>query len=124
MYADLKKLISTKKLCANTVHSLAFQMIEGLAYLHSRKIIHGDLKPGNIVINWRSQLKICNFGSAINAETDNRKWSKTYLDQADEIISLRYSAPEVTTKQKVIGAHWIYFKTLVMSNIIKSLFEQ
>ena len=98
MYSDLKKVISVKKLCTNTVRSLAFQMIEGLDYLHSRQVIHGDLKPEIIVINWRGKLKICNFGSAINADTDNMKWPKT---EQKGIISLRYSAPEcsqLTTK--------------------------
>ena len=80
MYADLDKLISAKKLCTENVRYLAFQMVEGAAYLHSRKIVHRDLKPRNVVINWRSQLKICNFGSAMAIDMNNRTWTKYHLD--------------------------------------------
>ena len=103
MYADLDKLISAKKLCTENVRYLAFQMVEGAAYLHSRKIVHRDLKPRNVVINWRSQLKICNFGSAMAIDMNNRTWTKPEeIDRVDGIFSLRYTAPEVTTQEQVI----------------------
>ena len=88
-----------KKLCADNIRFLAYQMIEGVAYLHSRKVIHQNLKPENIVINWRSQLRICNFGSAMNINTDVRAWPK--VEEIDP-VSLRYTAPEISTKEKVI----------------------
>ena len=88
-----------KKLAVDNIRFLAFQMIEGVAYLHSRKVVHQNLKPENIVINWRSQLRICNFGSAMNINNDVRAWPK--VEEIDP-VSLRYTAPEVSTKEKVI----------------------
>ena len=88
-----------KKLCIDNIRFLAFQLNEGVAYLHSRKIVHQNLKPENIVINWRSQLRICNFGSAMNINNDVRAWPK--VEEIDP-VSLRYTAPEVSTKDKVI----------------------
>jgi serine/threonine protein kinase len=42
------------------------QILEGLAYTHSQKIVHLDLKPENIVLKDRTaaQLKIIDFGTA------------------------------------------------------------
>ena len=105
-----------KKLAVDNIRFLAFQMIEGVAYLHSRKVVHQNLKPENIVINWRSQLRICNFGSAMNINNDVRPWPK--VEEIDP-VSLRYTAPEVSTKEKVIvnlqtifcAITWIKYQT-------------
>ena len=35
-----------------------FQMLRGLAYCHSRRVLHRDLKPQNLLINERGELKV------------------------------------------------------------------
>ena len=43
------------------------QILEGVAYCHSKLIVHGDLKPENIVFDnesLSSPLKIIDFGSS------------------------------------------------------------
>ncbi|XP_058113270.1 mitogen-activated protein kinase kinase 5-like [Magnolia sinica] len=47
-----------------TLANMAYQILQGLAYLHGRNIIHRDLKPTNILINSQNQIKICDFGSS------------------------------------------------------------
>ena len=88
-----------KKLSVDNIRFLAYQMTDAVAYLHSRKVVHQNLKPENIMINWSSQLRICNFGSAMNINKDVRAWPK--VEEIDT-VSLRYTAPEVSTKEKVI----------------------
>jgi mitogen-activated protein kinase 7 len=33
-------------------------------YIHSAKVLHRDLKPGNLLVNADCELKICDFGLA------------------------------------------------------------
>jgi len=39
-------------------------MIEGLAYLHQKKVMHLDIKPQNILLDPLGNAKIADLGSA------------------------------------------------------------
>jgi serine/threonine-protein kinase ULK4 len=60
---DLYQMIEQdKKLPEDTVRKFAFELVEGLSYLHSNGIIYADLKPSNILINEYGVLKYADFG--------------------------------------------------------------
>lgn len=40
------------------------QILQGLDYLHTRRILHLDIKPENIIITYMNVIKIIDFGSA------------------------------------------------------------
>nr|XP_056707176.1 serine/threonine-protein kinase 10 [Euleptes europaea] len=64
------------------------QMLEGLNYLHNKKIIHRDLKAGNVLLTQEGDIKLADFGvSAKNIKT---------LQRRDSFIGTPYwMAPEV-----------------------------
>jgi serine/threonine protein kinase len=62
--------------CPDGVVSLCLQFIEGVAFLHEHKVVHCDLKPGNVVVDTRSesatspQLFIIDFDLAMSVESE------------------------------------------------------
>lgn len=53
---------STNGLKEKLIASITFQMFWGLSYLHHEKIIHRDIKPGNVLIHSSGEIKLCDFG--------------------------------------------------------------
>uniref|UniRef100_A0A3P8S7Z8 Protein kinase domain-containing protein n=1 Tax=Amphiprion percula TaxID=161767 RepID=A0A3P8S7Z8_AMPPE len=40
------------------------QILQGLDYLHTRRILHLDIKPENVIVTYMNIIKIIDFGSA------------------------------------------------------------
>lgn len=49
------------------------QLVEGLKYIHSRKVIHRDLKLGNLFLTKNMELKIGDFGLSERVLVDGQK---------------------------------------------------
>ncbi|KAG2258679.1 hypothetical protein Bca52824_077973 [Brassica carinata] len=63
MDTDLDKLIKSNQELTKYHHQFyMYQLLRGLKYIHSANVLHRDLKPGNILLNANSELKICDFG--------------------------------------------------------------
>lgn len=82
---------------------VAYQLITAVAYLGSRGIVHGDIKPRNILVQKYDgdfyQVKLADFGLA----RDRRCQIK---DQGFELYTLDYRPPEILLPG-ILGDHGI-----------------
>uniref|UniRef100_A0A8D0AS01 cyclin-dependent kinase n=1 Tax=Sander lucioperca TaxID=283035 RepID=A0A8D0AS01_SANLU len=88
--SDLKQYLDN---CGNlmSMHNVKifmFQLLRGLSYCHTRKILHRDLKPQNLLINETGELKLADFGLARAKSVP----TKTY---SNEVVTLWYRPPDV-----------------------------
>ena len=65
------------------------QLCEGMAYLHKNKILHRDIKGGNLLLTKDGILKIADFGLARNY------FPNQDLQYTNRVVTLWYRAPEL-----------------------------
>jgi len=74
------------------IRKIAIQLIQALHVLHSNRIIHRDMKPQNILIGSKQQIKLCDFGFARAIAHDSsllRSIKGTPLYMAPELVQER-----------------------------------
>ncbi|XP_077392813.1 striated muscle preferentially expressed protein kinase isoform X1 [Festucalex cinctus] len=62
----LRSLVDRFRYSEDDVVSYIVQTLQGLDYLHTRRILHLDIKPENIMVTLMNVVKIIDFGSAQN----------------------------------------------------------
>ncbi|XP_059178100.1 cyclin-dependent kinase 2-like isoform X2 [Physella acuta] len=89
---DLKKYMdsfpSTEHINPALVKSYMFQLLNGISYCHSHRVLHRDLKPQNLLIDMEGNIKLADFGLA-------RAFGVPVRTYTHEVVTLWYRAPEI-----------------------------
>lgn len=95
---DLKKALEDTKcgLIDKVAKSYLHQLFKGLAYCHSRRILHRDLKLQNLLVDKHGVIKLADFGLARNMSLPLRVYTK-------EVVTLWYRPPEILLGSDIYG---------------------
>ncbi|KXN73408.1 protein serine/threonine kinase [Conidiobolus coronatus NRRL 28638] len=90
MDSDLKKFLDAYNgdLDPSTIKMLMFQLLKGINFCHKNRVLHRDLKPQNLLINKKGELKLGDFGLA-------RAFGIPVRSYSHEVVTLWYRAPDV-----------------------------
>jgi serine/threonine-protein kinase len=81
------------------VCAIGTQMARGLAHAHERGVVHRDVKPANVIVSRRGEVKLCDFGIA----------QRDRLPSADEPIAPKresdtaFGTPAFMSPEQILG---------------------
>ncbi|XP_031248732.1 mitogen-activated protein kinase kinase 10-like [Pistacia vera] len=79
-------------LSEDVIARVAYRMLKGLQYLHGLRIVHGDIKPSNLLINGEGEVKIADFGVSRIIGTGTGTGMRNGMDSNDGTCA--YMSPE------------------------------
>ena len=98
MDTDLHQIIRSKQaLLDEHCQYFIYQILRGLKYVHSAKVLHRDLKPSNILLNANCDLCICDFGLA-RSMVERGRMMTSY------VVTRWYRAPELLLNSEEYAA--------------------
>ena len=90
MEYDLTGILDTPEIRFTQDHikSWSQQLLSGVHFMHTNKVIHRDLKASNLLVNKKGELKIADWGLA-------RSWTSDMKRLTNKVITLWYRPPEL-----------------------------
>jgi len=87
---DLKKYLDECRgnIPLASTKSFLYQLLKGVSFCHEHRVLHRDLKPQNLLINRKGELKLADFGLA-------RAFGIPVRNYSHEVVTLWYRAPDV-----------------------------
>lgn len=88
MQGSLAERLAGKQIDLRALRATLAHVLRALKYLHAQGIIHGDIKPGNLMIDARRRVKLGDFGLACRVATvDGSLLKGTTKYMAPETVS-------------------------------------
>ncbi|KAF7350032.1 Protein kinase domain-containing protein [Mycena venus] len=94
---DLKHFLHNAPFDIDRV-SLIADVCMGLEYLHSKHVVHGDLKAANILVTPSGRACITDFG--LSTIVDELSLQLTFSSQSNRAGTVRYQAPELLSNER------------------------
>lgn len=84
------------------IQSLSMQLLSGVAYLHDNNVIHGDLKPDNLLVeelfNYGLVMKIGDFN--LSRIWKDQRFNDAYNGRFHDVVTLWYRSPELLLQKR------------------------
>ena len=90
MRGSLKRSVETGPMDLDFLRVTLLCALSGLGFLHSNGVIHGDVKPGNLLVDMQGRVKLGDFGLARRASSEQGSLLKG---------TTKYMAPELVSNQ-------------------------
>jgi serine/threonine-protein kinase len=88
MQTNFARMAGKKPMDVNSLRTTLAHCLRALKFLHAHGVIHGDIKPSNIMVDKRKRVKIGDFGLARRASNEEGSLIKG---------TAKYIAPEVVS---------------------------
>jgi tetratricopeptide (TPR) repeat protein len=108
------RLIGGKKLPFADTERLGRQIFEALAALHGLGIVHRDVKPGNVLLTAEGDVKLADFGLALDLEGGESRLTAT----EGAIGTLDYLSPEQALGEPVDARSDLYSAGTVLYEML------
>lgn len=79
-----------------TVLAIAQGVVRALQFMHSRGVIHVDVKPGNVLLSQAGMVKLCDFGISVILDEEEGEEEEEDLAVVTQVRGTpQYMAPEL-----------------------------
>ncbi|KAG7334759.1 hypothetical protein KOW79_001355 [Hemibagrus wyckioides] len=117
---DLSSFLSTVPedgLSRDKIKDIMRQLLKGLDFLHTNTVIHRDLKPCNVLLSSRGEVKIADFGLA--------RIYTNHIALTPCVVTLWYRAPEVLLHSGYMSSVDIWSAGCIFAELflLKPLFQ-
>jgi eukaryotic-like serine/threonine-protein kinase len=109
---SLQQRLQRGRLASREASDIAEQLCRALAHAHAKRVVHGDIKPANILISSQGTVKVGDFGVARLAEGSSAGAAATIMGTP------RYMAPEQARGRGTTAATDVYSVGVVLYEML------
>lgn len=101
---SLAELVSRRRvLRPEAAAAIAYQVAEGLAHAHERGVVHRDVKPQNVLLSKRGDVKIIDFGIAQRERLPSMAEPLTSATSAEGRTHEAFGTPAYMSPEQILG---------------------
>jgi len=111
---SLRERLADGPLAVDDALEIARQLFDGLAALHGAGIVHRDVKPGNVLLTESGDVKLADFGLALDLERDETRVTVTEAT----VGTLEYLSPEQALGEELDFRSDLYSAGIVLYEML------
>ncbi|MBN2123302.1 MAG: serine/threonine protein kinase [Deltaproteobacteria bacterium] len=89
------------------------QILEGIGFAHRYRIVHGDIKPANILLDRQGRVKVADFGLSVSLSRD-----REYKGETAQWGTPYFMAPELVLEGKMDFRSDVYALGITLFNML------